>query len=412
MMQVSCAVMRGGGRFVLSDKRLIATSLREEKSPGQLYVSKKPKAMRSKCYFIGVTLANNPISDHFASLAEELVSRGHRVVIITPRRRVDLVDPEAQPAIYTWPSERPTRLRDARFLARLIGNRVPDCLVANFGAVNVMSLVGWWCGVRRRVAWYHTLSSQIGTDAGVSRSWLHLLQMRKGLCYGASTDIVSVSCAAQEDFARLYPSQQSKCRVFLNSLADPMLECKVAVGERVKRLMCVARFNPSKGQDVLIQSVALLKDRHPDLSVELVGGGPSKEGCERLALELGIAERCRFAGWLQHEEVLRRMAGAWATVLPSRSEALGLVVIESLAVGTPVVGSRVGGIPEIVRDGVDGFLVSPDDPAALAERLDRLLTDLQLYRRFCTSARKGFLERFEQRQAVQAQADWLEEIVV
>lgn len=367
--------------------------------------------MRSRCYFIGTTLSDNPVPHHFVKLAGVLVARGHRVVIIAPHRRVELANPTGNPAIHIWPSDRPTRRQDALFLRRLIAQYRPDCLVANFVAVNLMSLVGWLCGVPRRVAWYHTLSSQIEIDSAMPRWRLELLRLRKGLAYRASTHIVPVSQAAFEDVVKLYPSQRSKCQVFLNALADPMPGGNPRNGSRPPHLVCVARFNQSKGQDVLIRALALLKDRHPTLSVEFVGTGPLETACARLAHEVGVAERCTFTGRVEHAEVLRRMAGARATVLPSRSDNCPLVTIESLAVGTPLIGSRVGGIPEIVRDGVDGFLVPPDDPPLLAEKLDVVLSNAHLYHRLCTNARDGFLARFDLLHATPRQADWLEEIV-
>jgi glycosyltransferase involved in cell wall biosynthesis len=105
------------------------------------------------------------------------------------------------------------------------------------------------------------------------------------------------------------------------------------------------------------------------------------------------------------------MAESALTVVPSRSEAFGLVVIESMAVGTPAVASAVGGIPEIIRDGVDGFLVPPDDPAALADKIGLLLSNAELRHKMGLNARERFLSRFEQSRVVKEQADWLEQIV-
>ena len=368
--------------------------------------------MRARCYFIGTTLGDNPVPHHFVTLAGALVARGHRVVIIAPHRRVDLANPTGNPAIHIWPSDRPTRRQDALFLRRLIAQYRPDCLVANFVAVNLMSLVGWFCGVPRRVAWYHTLSSQIEIDGAIPRWRLELLRLRKGLAYRASTHVVGVSQAAADDFAQVYPACAGKARVFLNALADPLAgDWSPAPTAEPHRLVCVARLTNSKGQDVLIRAVARLRDRYPKLRVEFVGDGPALATLTNLAREVGVADCCDFVGRVNHDEVLRRMAAATATVLPSRSDAFALVTIESLAVGTPVVAARVGGVPEIIRDGNTGFLLPPDDPPALAEKLDRLLSDSTLRRQFQINARRDFLARFDLLHATPRQADWLEEIV-
>jgi glycosyltransferase involved in cell wall biosynthesis len=177
------------------------------------------------------------------------------------------------------------------------------------------------------------------------------------------------------------------------------------------RLVCVGRFFPSKGQDVLIRALAIITHTHPAVSLELIGEGPEQQACQNLARTLGLEQRCHFLGAIQHDEVLRHMASAVATVVPSRSEAFGLVNIESMAVGTPVVASAVGGITEIVRDGQDGFLVPPDAPELLAERLSQMLAKPKLALVMGANARQRFLSLFEQQRAVAEQADWLENIM-
>lgn len=105
------------------------------------------------------------------------------------------------------------------------------------------------------------------------------------------------------------------------------------------------------------------------------------------------------------------MATASVCVVPSRSEAFGRVNIEAMAAGTPVVASGVGGIPEIVRDGQDGFLVPPDNPQALADKLRLILSDPALRAAMGQSARQRFLDCFEQQANVARQADWFEALV-
>jgi glycosyltransferase involved in cell wall biosynthesis len=123
-----------------------------------------------------------------------------------------------------------------------------------------------------------------------------------------------------------------------------------------------------------------------------------------------LQHHCSFAGQVEHAEVLKKMSTAVATVVPSRQEAFGLVNIESMAVGTPVVASAVGGIPEIIRDGLDGFLVPPESPEALANRLKMILSDSHLRREMRANARHRFLSEFEQRRSIRRQADWFEDL--
>ncbi|MBA4147184.1 MAG: glycosyltransferase family 4 protein [Verrucomicrobia bacterium] len=365
--------------------------------------------MNSQCFFIGTSLGDNPVPHHFVALANELVGRGHRVLILAPHRRTDLEKHDGQPAIYTWPSERPTNLHDARFLKDLFEKHHPSCLIANFAAVNLMLTVGWIERIPRRVAWYHTVTEQLVRDAGGMSFKNALCNWRKRFVYGRATHLVANSLASAADLKRHYRIPDSKVRLFHNSLADPACKLRVT-GETPKpgKLICVGRLFPSKGQDVLIRALALLGESNPLLHVEFIGQGPGRGALADLASELGVRDRCHFIGQLGHAEVLQRMANAIATIVPSRSEAFGMVNIESMAVGTPVIASKVGGIVEIVRDGLDGLLVPPDDPGLLAAAMHKILSAPELRHQMHCEARKRFLSHFEQQRAVQEQADWFE----
>lgn len=369
--------------------------------------------MNTRCYFIGTTLGDNPVPHQFVALAEELVSRGHRVVILAPHCRTDLENHSGNPAIYTWPSPRPTKLRDALFLQRLICKYKPSCLIANFVAVNVMMTVGWAMRVPIRVAWYHTVSEQIAQDSPQPRWKQNLLQLRKGLAYCAATRLVANSGASSADAQKVYSLPKFKCAVFHNAIRDPLCELHLPadfVPFETARLVCVGRFFPSKGQDVLLRALAILRKQVPQIHVEFIGAGPEKSSFEKLARNLGVEGHCTFSSQLPHDEVLKKMAGAVCTVVPSRHEAFGLVNIESMAMGTPVVASAVGGIVEIVRDGKDGFLVPPNDPEKLAERLLALVSNPRLRSELGCNARQRFLSHFELRSAISEQADWFESI--
>ena len=347
---------------------------------------------------------------HFRALAEELVRRGHRVVLLVDGQQLALEDKEANPAIYTWPSRRPTKVRDALFLYRLVKRYRPGCLVANFGADNWMTTIGWLMRVPCRINWYHTLDDQIATDAASPKWKLTLLRLRKRLVYRLMTQMVPVSQAASEDAQRSYGIAENKCQVFHNALIDPVPGLDFDKPDP-RRVVCVGRLSPSKGQDVVIRALCSLKDTVPDLCVEFIGDGPTKKALLALAKNLAVEDRCRFVGALSHDKVIRMMASAYATIVPSRSEAFGLVGIESLAVGTPVIGSLTGGLIETIRDGVDGFLVPPDDPVSLANKLRLMLSTPALRNSMSRNARERFLSRFESRKIVNTQATWLEGIV-
>ena len=112
----------------------------------------------------------------------------------------------------------------------------------------------------------------------------------------------------------------------------------------------------------------------PEYQLAILGDGPDEPELRRLAETLGVADRVVFAGFLPQEEVRAWLQRARLFVLPSTEEGLGVVMLEAMACGTPVVASRVDGIPEAVTDR-EGRLVPPADPAALAEAMIEALDD-------------------------------------
>jgi len=139
----------------------------------------------------------------------------------------------------------------------------------------------------------------------------------------------------------------------------------------------VGQLVPRKGVDTLIDAVALLAARGAGAAplVAAAGAGPQRAELERRAAALGLADRVRFVGPVDHDRVGRFMAAGDLFALPSLSEGLPTVVCEAMNCGLPVVATAVDGTPEIVRDGATGLLVPPSDPAALADALAAVLGD-------------------------------------
>ncbi len=366
--------------------------------------------MKPSCYFLAVTWSDSPVSTHYRALGEELARRGHQIVFIVDKQNKQVENHESNPAVYSWPSSRPTKLKDALFLRRLIKQYKPECVMGAFGSANLVLLVGWWMRVPNRVACYLTLADQLKVGSSLNRLKLRILQLRKKLIYTLATHIVPNSAAGSTDVQKVYGVPSKKCNVLYLSLPDPKPELgELTISEERNGLICVGRLHPAKGQDVLLRAIAKLKDQFPETIFEFVGDGPCKDECLRLAKELGIEDRCRFVGFLPLDEVIRRMAASAVSVVPSRSECFGLVNIESLAVGTPVVASNVGGISEIFDDGEEGFLVPPDDPEMLAMRLAEILSNPQLRHEMSDKAQLRF-QRFEQKNVVNDQVNWLESL--
>lgn len=139
-------------------------------------------------------------------------------------------------------------------------------------------------------------------------------------------------------------------------------------------IVFAGRIVGAKGLDLALRALALDPGAWDELVV--AGDGWDRPRCERLAASLGIGSQVRFTGWQDAAGLDRTLRAARLVVLPSRwPEPFGIAGIEALALGRPVVGARVGGIPEWLEDGVGGFLFEPGDAGSLAAAIERTLAD-------------------------------------
>jgi glycosyltransferase involved in cell wall biosynthesis len=136
---------------------------------------------------------------------------------------------------------------------------------------------------------------------------------------------------------------------------------------------------PKKGLAVFLRAATRVAAAEPRARFVVVGDGPARGALERLAGGAGIAGRVRFAG--ERRDVASLLPGVDLFVQPSLWEGFGLTIIEAMAAAAPVVATNVGGIPEVLRDGIDGLLVPPGDEEALAGAILRLVRDPDLARR-------------------------------
>ena len=148
------------------------------------------------------------------------------------------------------------------------------------------------------------------------------------------------------------------------------------------------------GQEFLFKSLpCVVAQAERPVRLLVAGTGPFEAEYRRQVRELGIEDIVIFTGF--RRDIADLMAAADLLVLPSLAEAFGLALTEAMYLGTPVVASRVGGIPEIVRDGVDGLLVPPGSPEALTAALVRLIRDPALRHSLAKDARQWVSDRFQ-----------------
>ena len=164
-----------------------------------------------------------------------------------------------------------------------------------------------------------------------------------------------------------------------------------AGAERVPTVVHISNYRPVKRAADVIRVFARVAGEVPARLV-LVGDGPDLGPATDLARELGVLDRIRLIGVV--DDVAPYLRGADVLLLPSQTEAFGLVALEALAAGVPVVASRVGGLPEVVRHGVSGYLLPPGDVEGMARQAVALLRDRTLAQRLGRAGAERVAEQY------------------
>jgi glycosyltransferase involved in cell wall biosynthesis len=249
-------------------------------------------------------------------------------------------------------------------------NTKPDLIIANH--INIMALTAWRLSNEFGVP-YRIISH--GTDTKL------LLKDRRyrdifGTAARCSEKILSTSkFVAKEIQATVGGSVE-----VLGGAVDPELFYpSPSIREVKNRLIYAGRLVTEKGLWTLIEAFSLQKSA---AELVLAGEGPLRDDIETFLSDSPLRNRVRLAGYVTPERLREILASSQLAVIPSLwQEPLGLIVLEAMACGVPVIASSVGGIPEMISDHVNGLLVPPGDPSALAAAIDRALGNQSAYKR-------------------------------
>ncbi len=183
----------------------------------------------------------------------------------------------------------------------------------------------------------------------------------------------------------------------------------LSVPEEGPVVAIVARLLPQKDHRCLLQALARMRDRGVSVSCLVVGDGTLRPELERLVLDLKLGEGVRFLG--ERRDVAPLLLASDVVVLSSVHEGMPLAILEGMAAGKPAVVTDVGGNAEVVRDGVTGFVVRPDDPAALAEAIEKLIRSPGRAREMGAAGRERVVREFSRDSMIRGNEDIYEEIL-
>jgi glycosyltransferase involved in cell wall biosynthesis len=218
-----------------------------------------------------------------------------------------------------------------------------------------------------------------------------------------TTALIAVSPEVRDDLVRLGVAPAKKFAIVrLGIQLDERISADMGARAETRRVLGVSenafvvgwvgRMTAVKRTDDVLRAFKGLLDRGVDAYLCLIGDGPDRDHLERYAHELGIVRRCLFLGY--QDEVGRFYQAIDTLILPSTNEGTPVSVIEALAAERPAVATKVGGIPDVIRADIDGFLVDVGDANALAEQLAVLARDPELRAEMGANGRANVLERY------------------
>jgi glycosyltransferase involved in cell wall biosynthesis len=333
-----------------------------------------------------------------------LVARGHEVQVYSPRYRESCVAPEGvevqRHPSFSWPGNPDTRVslvwppalaRDiATFAPDVVHVQTPLALGVNgllaarrLGVPCVQTYHSWVPGFMA----YIRLSRVLGLDRGPIRpheSWFSRSFVRA--VYGWNDLVLTPSRTLVNELRGL--GVRAPCRTQTNGIDLREFTPKTTY-EPTRTILLTGRLGYEKHAEEVIAAFALFAPAHPRWRLRVLGEGPAAPYLHALVAREGLGDLVTFRGFIDRAELLAEYARADIFATASDIETQGLVVLEAMASGTPVVGVRALAVPEMARDGVHGIIVEPHDTAAMARALATLADDDALRERLGRQAVDG-----------------------
>jgi N-acetyl-alpha-D-glucosaminyl L-malate synthase BshA len=328
-------------------------------------------------------------------LGLELASRGHEVHFITYANPIRL-DPgiagihyhEVEVSNYPLFQYPPYCLALASRMAEVAENYDLDVLHVHYAIPHSISalLAQQMLAPQRRVPFITTLHGTDITLVGMDRSYFPITKFS----IEKSDGITSISAHLREQTNEIF-GVQNEIRVIHNFVNVEIYKPMAERPNDEKRLMHISNFRPVKRVVDCIRVLAEVLKKTP-AHLYMVGDGPDRPAAHGLARQLGVDKHVTFMGKQDHvERIFPRMH---VLLMPSEMESFGFAPLEGMACGVPPVATQVGGVPELITHGVDGFLEPVGDIAAQAARVVELLTDDERHRKMAEAARRTAVEGF------------------
>ncbi len=336
---------------------------------GKMEYTSKPKVAEL------IRKANGGMKEHYISLIEGLIVAGIEVIAICSfslkdRQKLKKVGATVIPFIL---KDRINPIWDILAILRLTR-------ILRKNKIDLVHCHGFRAGMIGRVAallakchCIYTIHNFLPMNLGKRR--IKIVAWAEKILSGITKKIITVSQALKDEAAQRLGIDKHKIRVIYNGIVPPqksntsnkrqIIREKWGVSKDEKLVGTVARLIPSKGIETLIEAVPLVMERYSQIKFMIVGDGPQLSFLKEKAKKLNCDKNIIFAGYSEYIWYYYEAFDIF--VLPSLSEGLGISILEAMAMGNPVIASRVGGIEEIVKHNWNGYLITPGNSRELAD---------------------------------------------
>lgn len=339
---------------------------------------------------------------HLFYMCKELAERGHHVFVISPAHKFsrgasDRNIPFVRVRLKLW--SRPFFILSYIVKSLVVSLKLKDQIeMVHVHTANFPMVVAFIFSAITRKPYVVACR---GSDIRMSSRKLLRRIFRIPFLYNAKK-LVVVSNEISKILRRKYGIPKSQIVVVGNAydhrITEKLVNTKLspslapAESERSMRIINVANLRPEKDHITLLEGFTRLAKSIKEVRLSIVGDGPLRSQLEQFCTQQGL-HNVKFLGTLPHKDALERIATSDIFILTSVEEGMPNVIIEALALGKPVIATAVGGIPEVVREEVNGILVPPKSPEHVAKALERLLSDSKLRRKLGKAAAESVKDR-------------------
>jgi len=330
------------------------------------------------------------IPNYFQYLGREFKENNFSVIFIFDGQIKNLPSNQDNIKYHSYPSKRPTHIADFIFLYKIIKKEKPILCISNFGSTNVVSIISFILRVPTRINYLHTSPNQLNIDSNKTYIAQKILQIRKIFILKMNTHFLTNSTQMSKLISKFFKIKKNKISILPYLIEEKKTKCS-SYNARSFNICIIGRLTPSKGHYDLLNAFKKTLEIYPELKLYIIGDGEEKNRLTKLSKNLDIFENIIFLNHVPNEKIHNIYSNALCSVSASKSEAFGIVNIESLREGTPIICTKTEGSRDIIKNGKNGFFIDFNKKNELTEKINIILNN---WDNFSENAQKDFKDNY------------------